>query len=92
MKNFISTNHLIKRESLRGFQSGDVDYILNHGKQIQNSICMLSSLCRDLVDKHKKEIKRIERLKGKTVIVEGGIAITTFHMNRNKLKSILKRR
>lgn len=84
---FHSTHHAEIRMNQRSFRPEDVDLILAAGDQIGPDAFMMSREVTDReIARRKREIQRLEHLKGKKIIVSGGMIITAYHTTQREEK------
>ena len=92
MNDVIATRHGETRMRQRGMRNGDADLILAYGTQIEDGAWLLRE--RDVrreIEARKREIKALERLENRKVVVSGGCIVTAYPSRPSDLKRALRR-
>ncbi len=74
------TDHAEARMQQRGFRKKDLDFVFRIATQIADDAFFLTD--RDVareIERRRREIQQLERLRGSKLIVEGGALITLYH-------------
>ncbi len=89
------TRHAEARMSQRGIRNFDLDVLLDHGTDMgQDRLMLRTQDAERAIGDLKRQIARIQRLKGKIIVVSEGALITAYHQSnskRTKKKSGIKR-
>ena len=86
------TRHAERRMQQRGIRSGDVTLILEHGTQIDEETWFMRD--RDVkreIECRKREIRALERLAHKKLVVRDGHVITAYPSRLDDQKRTLRR-
>ena len=79
------TRHAEARMSQRGIRNRDLDVLLDHGTDIgQDRVMLLAQDAERVIGNLKKQIARIQRLKGKVIVVSEGTLITAYHQSNSR--------
>ena len=92
MNDVIATRHGETRMRQRGMRNGDADLILACGTQVEDETWLL--LERDVrreIEARKQEIKALERLENRKVVVRDGRIVTSYPSRRSDQKRTLRR-
>jgi len=82
------TNHAAVRMGQRGFREADVDLLLKVGTQIGDEAIFLTD--RDAareIERRRREIRQLERLRGSTLVVADGSLITLYHSDQKPFRN-----
>lgn len=92
----VSLNHThygLTRMAQRGFVDEDLSLIMLHGTNVDDNIVMITNADRDrIVGNLKSQIRRIERLNNKKVVVGNGSLITVYHSTKSDQKKAMRRK
>lgn len=82
------TDHAEVRMRQRGFRKADVDLVLEVATRVADDAFLLTDqdAARE-IEKRRREIQQLERLRGSKLIVEGGALVTLYHANRRSIWS-----
>lgn len=83
MNDLYLTQHAETRMRQRGFRNADIGLVLNVAKRVAEDAFFLSK--RDAtreIERRRREIQQLERLRGTKIIVEGNNVITLYHSDR----------
>jgi hypothetical protein len=84
------TNHAEARMRQRGFRNSDVDLVLSVGTRTdEDAFCLTDQDAGREIQRRKREIQQLERLRGTKMIVRGDALVTIYHSER-KLKRHLR--
>lgn len=88
------TQHAEMRMNQRGIRKEDLGLLLATADQVaSDAYLMTNEIADEEIARRKKEIQQFERLRGKKLIVEGGIIITSYHaIRRDQTKTYRKGR
>lgn len=77
------TQHAEMRMNQRGIRKEDLGLLLATADQVaSDAYLMTNEIADEEIARRKKEIQQFERLRGKKLIVEGSIIITSYHATR----------
>ena len=76
----------------RGMRERDIELVLTYGTQLDDSSFLLSKkdAARE-IQRRKREIQALERLRGVKVVIEDGVIVTCLRATRNQVKKVLRR-
>ena len=81
------THHAVKRMNQRGIRNPDIDLLLASADQVAPDAYLMTDVITDQeIERRKREIQQLERLRGKTFIVEGAAVVTAYHAQRRDQK------
>jgi hypothetical protein len=75
------THHAEVRSQQRAIRDSDIELVLRYGSSTGNAIVMTDADCRREIEQRKREIMRLERLRGVKAIVENGALVTLYREN-----------
>jgi hypothetical protein len=77
------THHAEARMRQRGFRNADIGFVLSVATRVAEDAFFLSDkdVARE-IERRRREIQQLERLRGTKVIVEGKSLITIYQSNR----------
>lgn len=78
------TRHAEARMRQRSVRDADVDLLLRYGSADGEAVTMTDADIRREVACRKREIERIERLRGVTIIIVSGAMVTVYRENRGR--------
>lgn len=85
------TRHAETRMRQRGFQSKDVELILDAATQMKSNVFLLTKAdAQREIQRRRREIQAIERLAGSTMVIAGDQVVTMYHTNRKKEKRFMR--
>ncbi len=87
------TNHAEARMRQRGFREADVDLVFSVATRVADDAFFLTD--RDAareIERRRREIQQLERLRGSKLIVEGGVLITLYHADTGRSRSGSRKR
>jgi hypothetical protein len=87
------SDHATVRMAQRSVTNQQVNYIMTHGSNIDDNIVMITN--KDFVRHEaalKAELKVLQKLKNKKLVVAGDVIITTYHSSKSDQKKAMKRR
>lgn len=87
------TDHAEARMRQRGFRKADVDLVLRVATRVSDDAFFLTDkdAARE-IERRRREIQQLERLRGSKLIVEGGSLITLYHADPKPARSSSKMR
>ena len=76
----------------RGIRKNDIERILTFADQVApDAYLMTNGIVDEEIARLKKEIKQLERLRGKKLIIEGGAVITAYHARHSDQTKTLRK-
>ena len=91
----VMTKHAAVRHSQRGFQTGDLDLIIENGTETADGIFIRTKDVARAVNEIKQDlnrrIKKLERLRDTYVVVAEGRIVSIYRPSNRKQKKILRR-
>jgi hypothetical protein len=84
------SNHAQKRIPQRGLAESDIDLIVMHGTETRDGFYLRSQDAKVIEEKLRKQIKKINQLSGKYVVVKSDTVVTAYHPGKKKQKKILR--
>lgn len=86
------SRHAVLRMSQRGMREGDLECLLRYGTEIGCGLVMMrDSDVRTAIAKHELEIRRLRRLCGMAIALDGGTVLTAYRPTRGRLKRVRRR-
>lgn len=87
------SNHVGRRMRQSGLRERDIDLVLTCGTQIDAASVLLSNkdTARE-IERRKREIQALGRLRGLKVVIREGVVVTCYHANAKQLKKAFRRR
>lgn len=77
------THHAEARMRQRGFRNADIGFVLSVATRVADDAFFLSDKdAAHEIERRRREIQQLERLRGTKVIVEGETLITIYQSNR----------
>jgi hypothetical protein len=84
--------HAGQRLRQRGLQESDLERIRSSGEEFSEGYLMSDRAIRERVSMLKREIQRLERLKGAVLIEQGNTLVTVYRADRKRCCRILSTR
>ena len=92
MSDFTLTRHAEVRLSQRGFKDTDLDFLMGAATSLAPNEWLLTDADVEReIAKHKREIQRIERLRGVKVVMADNAVVTAYHSRPNDQRGALRR-
>ncbi len=92
MSELIPSRHGETRMRQRGMRNGDADLILAYGMQVEDETWLLLDRDADrAIEACKQEIKALERLRNRKVVMNGSHVVTAYPSRPSDLKRALRR-
>jgi len=85
------TRHGRMRCAQRGLSADELDLIMLIGSEVDDGYLVRDKDCQEVVRQLKNEIKRVQRVKGKRVVLVNGQIIAAFHATRSEMRRVLRR-
>ena len=86
------TPHAEVRLSQRGLQDADIAFLMDVATPLARDEWLFTNADVDReVARHKREIQRIERLRGVKVVVAGDVVVTAYHSRPSDQRRALRR-
>ncbi|GAB2185293.1 hypothetical protein [Roseibium sp. LAB1] len=86
------THHALARARQRGFRENDAEIVYRLGTPVAKDAVQLTNKdVADAIEKMKREMRQLERLRGSKVIVEGDTLITLYHETQRHRRRDRKR-
>jgi len=86
------TSHAKQRLQQRALNSKDLNMIIRHGTDTNDGYFLRRTDVQAIEKTLKSYIKRLKKLEGKFVVVEGNDVLTAYHPTKKKERRILRRR
>jgi hypothetical protein len=88
------SSHAVKRAAQRNLSSGDITYVIRHGRRLHRAGACFYFLAGKDIPKSDRRVDSIARLEGTTVMLDNDLdMIVTVYRNRvDGLKAIKKKR
>jgi hypothetical protein len=82
------TDHAETRMRQRGFRKADVDLVLRVATRVADDAFFLTDkdAARE-IERRRREIQQLERLRGSKLVVEGGALVTLYHTDPKPTRS-----
>jgi hypothetical protein len=84
------TKHAIERFAQRGFELDDAEIIMHVGTQVEDGFLVCDRECRQMEAEAKAFLRRLGRLRGARLVVDGSNVITVYRAGKRKQKQLLK--
>lgn len=93
MNDLCLTRHAETRMRQRGFRNADVGFVLRVATRVADDAFFLShkDAARE-IERRRREIQQLERLRGTKLIVEGENVITLYHSDRKRSRQANRKR
>ena len=92
MTGLTPTRHAEVRLSQRALRDADIAFLIGAATPLARNEWLLTNADVDReIAKHKREIQRIERLRGVKVVVAGDIVVTAYHSCQRIQRRTLRR-
>ena len=85
------TRHAEVRLSQRGLQDADVAFLMDVATPLARDEWLFTNADVEAVARHKREIQRIERLRGVKVVVAADVVVTAYHSRPSEQRRALRR-
>ena len=85
------TRHAEVRLSQRGLQDADVAFLMDVATPLARDEWLFTNADVEAVARHKREIQRIERLRGVKVVVAADVVVTAYHSRPSDQRRALRR-
>ena len=85
------THHAVVRLSQRGLSAGDVDLIVLLGSETPDGYLVQDHDCAALEATLKRLLNKVQRLKGKRVVVQGERLVTAYHATPKEQRRLRRR-
>lgn len=91
MNNHHLTNHATTRMQQRGLRKADMDLLLQTATQVSPDAYLLTQKDAEReISTRKDEIQRLERLKGRKIVVDGNVILTQYPSCKNDQKRTMR--
>lgn len=92
MLDHVASRHAEARMRQRGLRNADLDLVLVAATRVSGDAYLLTDadVLREITQR-KREIQRLERLRGLKVVVQGGTVVTTYHARSADTKRTLRK-
>lgn len=84
------TKHAAERFAQRGFTLGDAEIIMQLGTEVEDGFLVCDRECRKVEEQLRAMLRRLDRLRGARLVVEGSTVITVYRTGKRKQKRLLK--
>ena len=86
------TAHAHTRMQQRAVRDRDLALILKFGTEFDDGLILKDKDVAVAISSMREEIRRLENLRGKAVILEGDTVLTTYNPSKRRLKRFLRKR
>ena len=86
------TAHAHTRMQQRAVRDLDLALILKFGTEFDDGLILRDKDVAVAISSMREEIRRLENLRGKAVILEGDMVLTTYNPSKRRLKRFLRKR
>lgn len=83
------TTHAFRRLSQRGMKPGDLATIMKYGTAVRDGFVLRGDDANDAIAILKSEMRDLERLRGRLVIVQGDAVVTAYRPSRRRQAVLL---
>jgi hypothetical protein len=84
------TKHAAERFAQRAFTLGDAEIIMQLGTEVEDGFLVCDRECRKVEEQLRAMLRRLDRLRGARLVVEGSTVITVYRTGKRKQKRLLK--
>lgn len=88
----ILTHHARARLRQRGMKESDLEIVLRYGTNVREGVVLTDRDVSKAIRERRREIQRLEHLRGRTVIIEEGVVVTAYTAKDRDLKRKLRNR
>ncbi len=88
--NLETTKHAVERFAQRGFMLDDAEIIMQLGTEVEDGFLVCDREVRKLEEQARAFLRRLDRVRGARVVVEGSTVITVYRAGKRKQKQLLK--
>jgi hypothetical protein len=88
--NLEATNHAVERFSQRGFAVDDTEIIIQLGTEVKDGFLVCDREVRKMEEQARAFLRRLDRLRGARLVIEGSTVITVYRASKRKQKQLLK--
>ena len=82
-----ATKHADARMRQRGYRKADIDLVRSVGTRVgENAFLLTDQDAAQEIEKCKRKIQQVERLRGSKLIVDGETLITLYHTQKKSRK------
>lgn len=92
MTDLALTNHAITRMAQRAILPSDLDIILTFGSEVDDGILVRHKDVENVERAIRELLKRIQKMKGKRIVVSEGQIITAYHASGRRLNRLTRSR
>ncbi len=86
------SGHAEARLQQRGVHGSDIDLFLAYGSEFDDGLLMTNTAVAEAISKHRKVIRRLEKLRGKALITDRDVVVTTYNPSKRRFKRFLRRK
>jgi hypothetical protein len=90
MDSFEITRHAAVRLAQRAISVSDLELIANFGTEVSDGYLFLDKNCVALETQLKSILQRVQKLRGKRIVVDGGQLITAYTASKSKMRKLTK--
>ena len=85
------TNHAAIRMAQRALSQEDIDLIVALGTEVPDGYLVRDADANRVIEELRREIQKIERVRGKLAVVAGNKLVTAYAATRQKQRRLLRR-
>ena len=86
------TKHGQRRIQQRGYRNADIELVIQHGTDLDDGYMLTNQDVHQTVERYKREIRKLEHLKGTYVVVsEDNALITAYRPDKNRTRRLLQK-
>ncbi|GIW57045.1 MAG: hypothetical protein KatS3mg082_3449 [Nitrospiraceae bacterium] len=85
-----TTKHAVERFAQRGFMLDDAEIIMQLGTEVEDGFLVCDRECRQVEEQLRAILRRLDRLRGARLVVEGSTVVTVYRAGKRKQKQLLK--
>ncbi len=86
------TAHAQTRMQQGAVRDRDLDLFLEFGTKFDDGLILRNKDVAEATSSMREDIRRLEKLRGKAVILEGDTVLTTYSPSKRRLKKFLRKR
>lgn len=84
------SKHAVERFAQRGFMLDDAEIIMQLGTEVEDGFLVCDRECRKMEEQARAFLRRLDRLRGARLVVEGSTVVTVYRAGKRKQKELLK--
>ena len=86
------SKHAQTRARQRGYRDSDIDFVIQHGTNVDDGSFLTDGDVHRAIEKRKQEIQQFSRLKGTVVILRENVVLTVYRPDKRRAQKLIGRR